>query len=154
MNLKETISNDLKQAMLARDELKVSTLRMLTSAIKYSEIARGGAGSQASDEEVLSLVQKEIKQRQESIESFKLGKREDLVQKETQEMEILKSYLPPQLSVEEIRILVRDAVVSSGARSLAEMGKVMGILMPQIKGKANGTLVSQIVKEELGKPIS
>lgn len=149
MNLKEKINTDLKNSLLNRDELRTSTLRMLIASIKNFEIAKGGAGYSANDEEVLVVIQKEVKQRQESIESFRLGKREDLVQKETQEREILKSYLPPQLSVEEIRALVKGAAGQCGASSLSEMGKVMSVLMPQIKGKADDSLVSKIVKEEL-----
>ena len=149
MSLKDTLKENLKQAMLNRDEVKTSTIRMLHSPIKNFEIAKGGAGSSATEEEDLGLIQKEIKQRQDSIESFKAGNREDLVQKETQEMQILRSYLPPQLSVEEIKSLVDQAVKSSGAVSIADMGKVMGILMPQIKGKADGSLVSKIVKDQL-----
>lgn len=151
MALKEEISQNLKEAMKAQDELKTSVLRMLISAVKNYEIAKGGAGYTASDEEVLGVVQKEIKQRGDSIESFKAGNRPEMAEKETQEMRILQGYLPPQMAEDELRSLVKAAVSSSAASSMAQMGQVMGVLMPQVKGKADPTLVSQLVKEELSR---
>lgn len=98
--LKQKFQEELKQAMLARDEVKTSVLRLLLSGINYYEIQKGGAGYQASDEDVLAVLQKEIKQRKESIEQFKIGGRQDLVGKETKELEVLQTYLPEQLSNE------------------------------------------------------
>lgn len=98
--LKQKLQEELKQAMLARDEVKTSTLRLLLSAINYYEIQKGGAGYEASDEDVLTVIQKEVKQRKESIEQFKAGGRQDLVDKETKELEVLQTYLPEQLSNE------------------------------------------------------
>lgn len=149
MSLKENLVSDLKQAMLSRDELKTSTIRMLSSSIKNYEINKGGAGYSASDDEVLGLIQKEIKQRQDSIESFVSGGREDLANKERDEMEILRTYLPPQISEEELRQIVKKAIVDSGASGLSDMGKVMALIMPQVKGKADGGFVSAITKEQL-----
>ena len=117
-------------ARLGREGLKVSTLRMVMAAVKNFEIAKGGAGYSASSDEVLGVVQKEIKQRQESIESFEKGNREDLAGKEKKEMEILRVYLPPQMAEEEIRKLVEEAIRQTGVSTMAEMGKVMGVLMP------------------------
>lgn len=147
--LKQKLQEELKQAMLARDKLKTSVLRLLLSAINYHEIRTGGAGYQATDEDVLSVIQKEAKQRRESIEQFKLAGRQDLVNKETKELEILQTYLPAQMNEEEIRTFVKEAIVETGATTIQDMGKVMAALMNKIKGKAEGSLVSQIVKEEL-----
>ena len=151
MALKEEIAQNLRRSMLDREELKTSVLRMLTSSIKNYEIAKSGAGYEASDDEVLGVIQKEIKQRQDSIESFRIGNREEMADKEEAEMKILQGYLPPQMTEGELRTLVKGAVSSSGATSITQMGQVMGIMMPQVKGKADGTLVSKMVKEELSK---
>lgn len=133
--------------MLAKDTLKTSVLRMVLSAINYYEIQKGGAGYEATDEDVLSVIQKEAKQRKDSIEEFKKANRQELVDKENKELEMLQVYLPQQMSEEEIRNLVKEAIDQTGAKTIADMGKVMGALMP--KGKADGTLVSKIVKESL-----
>ena len=147
--LKKKLQEELKQSMLGRTELKTSVLRMLLSALNYYEIQKGGAGYEATDEDVLSVIQKEAKQRRDSIEEFKKANRMELVDKETKELEMLQAYLPRQMSEEEIKSLVKDAVNQTGAKTIADMGKVMGILMPKVKGKADGGLVSKIVKESL-----
>lgn len=149
---KQQLQEDLKKSMLARDELRTSTLRMLVSAIGYYEIEKGGAGYKATDEDVLSVIQKQAKQRLDSIEQFKTAGRQELVDKESKELEILKSYLPAQMGEDEIKKLVDEAVTKSGASSMQDIGKVMGILMPLVKGKADGGLVSNLVKKELLKP--
>jgi uncharacterized protein len=147
--LKQKIQDELKQAMLARNVLKTSVLRMLKSSITYYEIQKGGAGYEATDEDVLSVIQKEAKQRRDSIEEFKKAGRQELVDKETKELEMLQVYLPQQMSEGEIKSLVKDALSQTGAKTMADMGKVMGALMPKVKGKADGTLVSKIVRESL-----
>ena len=101
--LKQKLQEELRQSMLARDTIKTSVLRMLLSAINYYEISKGGAGYQATDEDVLSVVQKEVKQRKDSIEQFQKGGRQDLVDKETKELEMLQVYLPQQMSEDKIR---------------------------------------------------
>ena len=146
---KKELQEELKQSMLARNELKTSVLRMLLSAINYYEIQKGGAGYTATDEDVTTVVQKEAKQRKDSIEQFGKAGRQDLVDKETKELEILKTYLPEQMSNEEIKKLVIETIKEAGATSMQDMGKVMGALMHQTKGKADGSLVSRIVKESL-----
>ncbi len=146
---KKQLQEELKQSMLAKDELKTSVLRLLLSAIGYYEIQEGGAGYEATDENVLSVIQKEVKQRKDSIEQFQNAGRQDLADKETNELNILQIYLPKQMSEEEIRVLVKDAIEQTDASSIQDMGKVMGALMPKVKGKADGTLVSQIVKTKL-----
>lgn len=146
---KQQLQEELKQSMLAKNELKTSVLRMLLSAINYYEIQKGGAGYEATDEDVIAVMQSEAKKRRESIEQFKTGNRQDLVDKETKELEILQTYLPAQMDEEEIRELVKQVISESGAKGIADMGHVMGAFMPKVKGKADGGLVSKIVKDEL-----
>ncbi|MCL5411937.1 MAG: GatB/YqeY domain-containing protein [Patescibacteria group bacterium] len=146
MALIDQVREDLKQAMLSKDELRVSTIRMLLSAVKNTEIAKGHS---LSDEEILAVVQKEVKQRKDSIEGFKAGGRQDLVAKETQETEILQGYLPEQLTEEEVRRIVEETVQETKATGINQMGMVMGTVMAKVGGKAAGDVVSKIVKEKL-----
>ncbi len=148
--LKDKIQEDLKQAMLAKDENRLSTIRMLKSALQYFEIQKGGAGYEATDEDIVEVVGREIKKRKESIELYEKGGRQELADKEASEMELLKAYLPEQLNESEIEKLVDDAISQTGATTMQDMGKVMGILSPQIKGKADGGVVSSIVRKKLG----
>lgn len=148
---KQELQNDLKKSMLARETEKTSVLRMLLSAITYYEIQKGGAGYTATEEDVLTVIQKEAKQRRDSIEEYIKGNRQDLADKEQHELSILQNYLPKQMSEEEIKSLVQKAVEQTHATSVQDLGKVMGILVPQTKGKADGGLVSKIVREELQK---
>jgi len=147
--LKSKLKDELRQSMLAKDVLKTSVLRMLLSALNYYEIKKGGAGYEATDEDVLSVIQKEAKQHRDSIEQFTKANRTDLVDKEKKELELLQKYLPSQMSKEEVRKLVKDAISQTGATSAKDMGKVMGALMSKVKGKADGSLVSKVVKESL-----
>ena len=147
--LKQQIHEELVAAMKAHDEVKKSTLRMLFSAIQYCEMSKGKAGYEATDEDVLGVIQKEVKQRKDSIEQFEKGGRKDLVDKEKAELTLLETYLPKQMDENEVRDLVKEAISQSGTTSVSEMGKIMGVLMPKVKGKADGGLVSKIVKEEL-----
>lgn len=148
---KQELKEELKNSMKAREELKTSVLRLLLSAINYYEIEHGGAGYEATDQDVLSVIQTQVKQRRDSIEQFSKAGRKDLADKETRELEILQNYLPEQMSEEEIANLVKEVIAQTGGKSMADMGKVMGALMPHVKGKADGNLVSKIVKEELSK---
>ncbi len=145
----QQLRDELRVAMLARDTEKTSVLRMIISAIQYYEINKGGAGYEATDEDVLSVIGREVKQRRESIEQFQNANRQDLVDKETKELEILKVYLPEQMSEEEIRQLVQESITQTGASSIQDIGKVMGNLMPKLKGKADGNLVNKLVRESL-----
>jgi uncharacterized protein YqeY len=147
--LKKKLQEELKQSMLARNVLKTSVLRMLLSALNYYEIQKGGAGYEATDEDVLSVIQKEAKQRRDSIEEFKKANRMELVDKETKELEMLQAYLPRQMSEEEIKSLVEDSINQTGAKTISDIGKVMAVLMPRVKGKADGGLVSRVVRESL-----
>ncbi len=149
--LKDKIQDDLKAAMIAKDAEKLSAIRMLKSAIQYYEIAKGGAGYEASDEDVIDVVGKEIKKRKESIELYKQGGRNEQAENEQKEVDTLQSYLPEQMSEDEVGELVKEAVKQTGAKSMQEMGKVMGALMPKVKGKADATLVSNLVREQLSK---
>lgn len=146
---KQKLQEELKQSMLARTELKTSVLRMLLSAINYYEIQKGGAGYEASEEDVLSVIQKEAKQRRDSIEQFKNAGRQELADKEQKELEMLEVYLPEQMGEEEIKKLVKEAISQTGATSMQDMGKVMGYLTPKTKGKADGSFVSRLVREAL-----
>ena len=146
---KQELKEELKKAMLARDTAKTSTLRMVISALGYYEINKGGANYEATPEDVEAVIQKEVKQRRDSIEQFKAGGRDDLVANETNELEMLSAYLPEQLSEEEIRKIVTETISATGATSLQDMGKIMGALMPKVKGKADGNLVNKIVRETL-----
>lgn len=147
--LKQQLQEELKQAMLTRNLIKTSVLRMVISAIGYHEIKTGGAGYNATDEDVLSVIQKEAKQHKDSIEQFTKGGRQDLVDKETKELQLLQKYLPLQMSEEKVRELVKQAIDQTQSTSAKDMGKVMGTLMPKVKGKADGGMVSRLVKEEL-----
>lgn len=147
--LKQKIQEDLKQAMLNKDETKLSTIRMLKSALQYFEISKGGAGYEATDDDVIEVLGREVKKRRESIELYEKGGRADLADKEKKELEILQNYLPEQMGEEEIRTLIKETIASTGASGMQDMGKVMGVLMPKVKGKADGSLVSSIVRNKL-----
>ena len=148
-SLLEKIKSDLTAAQKERDELLVSTLRYFLSAVKDREIELRPQGREIDDVEVVSLIEKQIKQRKESIAEFEKAQRQDLVEKETKEMGILSAYMPAQMSEEEVQKLVDEAVSQSGATTQSDMGKVMALLMPQTKGKADGAMVSRMVKEKL-----
>ena len=146
---KKDLQQQLKESMLARDALKTSVLRMLLSAINYYEIQKGGARYEATEEDILGVIQNQAKQRRDSIEQFKTAGRQELVDKESKELEILSVYLPEQMGEDEITKLVKEAISQTGATSMVDMGKVMGALIPKTKGKADGGLVSKIVRENL-----
>src|SRR5882724_6884093 len=134
---KQQLKDELKQSMLAKDEMKTSVLRMVISAIGYAEIQKGGAGYEATEEDVMTVIQKEAKQHRDSIEQFKNAGRNELVEKEETELAILAKYMPEQMGEDEVRKLVVAAIAKSGATSAADMGKVMGVLMPDVKGKVD-----------------
>jgi uncharacterized protein YqeY len=146
MNLKENLTEDLKQAMRQGDERRKSTIRLVRAAITNAEIERG---EELSDDEVLAIIAKQAKQRRESVTEFAKGGRQDLVDQEEEELQILLSYLPAQMSRDEIEVAARQVIAEVGATSMAQMGEVMRRLMPQLKGKADGSLVNQVVKEIL-----
>lgn len=146
---KQELKDELKKAMLDRDTERTSTLRMVISALGYYEINKGGANYEATEEDVEAVLQKEVKQRRDSIEQFKAGGRNDLVEKETKEVEMLSQFLPKQMDENEIKTIVTETIQATGATSMQDIGKVMGALMPKVKGKADGGLVNKIVRESL-----
>jgi uncharacterized protein YqeY len=145
--LKERIDADLKEAMRSKDELGTSVLRMLKSAVKYKEVEPGGHALE--DAGVLAVIQTQIKQRRDSVEQFRAGGRLELAEKEEREIAKLQSYLPAQMSPDELRAEVRAAIAQVGAKSPKEMGAVMKVLMPKVSGRAEGKTVSEAVKAEL-----
>lgn len=140
------ISENLKKAQLAREDLRVSTLRLLISAINYEKIQKG---RDLSDEEIISVVQKEVKKRKEAALGFRQGQREDSAKKEEREAIILEEYLPEQLSDAELTKVVEDTITELGANSLSDIGRVIGSIMAKVFGKANGGRVSNLVKQKL-----
>lgn len=144
--LRQQIQNDLKEAQLARDELKVSTLRLLLSEIKNAEISKG---TQLEDSDIVIVVQREVKKRKESSSAFRNGGREEQAQKEELEAKVLEGYLPRQLLNEELTKIVEESINELGAKSIQDMGKVMGVVMGKVAGGADGNTVSSLVKERL-----
>ncbi|MBI4336617.1 MAG: GatB/YqeY domain-containing protein [Chloroflexi bacterium] len=146
MTLQERIQQDQREAMRRGDTLRRDTLRLVQSALQYEAISKGKPLEAA---EVQAVLQKQAKQRRESIEEFRKGRREDLATKEQAELAIILEYLPAQMGREEIAALARQAIQEAGARGPADRGKVMGRLMPQVRGKADGALVNMVVTELL-----
>jgi uncharacterized protein YqeY len=146
MALKDSIQEALWRALKRQQRVEVSTLRLLLSEIKYAEIAQQ---KPADDNKVLDVIAKEVKRRRESIEAFRQGNRSDLVAQEEAELAVLMSYLPEQMSRAEIVAAARRVVDAVGAKGPSDKGKVMSQLMPQLKGKADGKEVSEIVTELL-----
>lgn len=146
MTIKERLTQDLKEAMKSGDEVRRNAIRNLRSAIRYAEI---DLGHELSDEEAIEAIAKQVKQRRDSIEQFQQGNRPDLVKQEQQELNIIETYLPPQLTDEEISERAKAVIVEVNATSMKDMGKVMGILSREMKGLADGKRISEIVRELL-----
>jgi uncharacterized protein YqeY len=144
--LSEQIRTDMTAAMKAQEKDRLSTLRMLQSAIKNEQI---NVGHELSDEEAMSVIRKAVKQRQDSIEQYTKGNRPELAEKERVEMELLKAYLPPDLTEEEIESGVREIVASTGAQSKKDMGKVMKEATARYKGRVDGKKIQEIVSRLL-----
>jgi len=147
VTLKERLTADMKEALKAHDAARLSTIRMVFSAVRNKEI---DSRKDMDDEGVLSVLATSAKQRRESIEQYEKAGRQDLVDKEKAELEVIRSYMPQQMGREEIEALVKDAVAESGAKGPGDMGKVMKVLMPKVKGRADGKLVNEVVKAALG----
>ncbi|WP_139490465.1 GatB/YqeY domain-containing protein [Brevibacillus dissolubilis] len=145
MSLMERLNQDMKQAMKDKNALKLSVIRLVKAAIQNEEINKG----QLSEDELLTILARELKQRRDSLQEFEKAGREDLASKTRDEIEVLTDYLPAQLSEDELRQIVRETIAETGASSKKEMGKLMGALMPKVKGKAEGALVQRVVSEEL-----
>ena len=148
MSLMAQIDKDLITALKAGEKEKVTLLRGLKSDIKYRRIEKG---DDLSDDEVLSVLSSAAKRHKDSIEQFKIGNRDDLVQKESAELIVIEAYLPEQMPEDEIRILVKNAITESDVDSPAKIGLVMKHLMPSVQGKADGKLVNKIVREMLSE---
>ena len=148
MTLSEQINNDFIEALKNKESEKLSVLRMLKSSIKNSEIALKKA---LDDPEVVKILQREVKQRKDSIESFLSAGREQLAEKEKKEIKYLEKYLPEQLSDDDLTAILETVIVETGAKSMADLGKVMASAMSKVSGRANGSAVSEKAKELLTK---
>lgn len=148
MSLVERLDNDFKAALKAKEADKLSVLRLVRSAIKNLEISKQAA---AGDEDIIAILQREIKQHKETIESLKKANRAEDIAKQEAEVSTLQAYLPPALSLDELKDVVTKAIDSTGASSISDMGKVMGQVMSQVKGRATGDEVGQMVRELLKK---
>ena len=141
--------------MISRDEIRVSTLRLLLSEIKNAEIAKQslpseeGKGGEMPDEDIISVIQREVKKRKEAAAGFRSGEREESALKEESELKILQEYLPAQMQLEELTKLIEQTITEVGASSISDMGKVIGAVMNKVKGRADGGVVSSIVKTKL-----
>ncbi len=163
--LLQKLNDDLKQSLRDRNEIKTSTLRLLISDIKYAELKKQDneftknpnltdtdlKKMTLSDQDILGVIAKEIKQREDSIAAFKQGHRQDLVDKESAEMAILKSYMPQQMTHDEIVAEAKQMIAEVGAKGLPDKGKVMGRLIGKLKGKADGKEINDVVTDILGK---
>lgn len=146
MNTKTQLQNDLKDAMRAKDEQRKTTIRMALAAIKNAEIDKG---HELEDSEVQAILQKEVKTRREAMEDAKQAQRPDIIAENAAEIEILQAYLPKQLTPGEIESIARETIREVGATSPSEIGQVMKVLMPRIRGQADGKEVNQIVRQLL-----
>jgi uncharacterized protein len=146
LSLLDTITQDLKTAMISKEVVARDSIRMLLSDIKKYEIDER---EEATDAIILTLINKNVKQRRDSIEQFKNGGRADLVTKEEEQLNVILQYLPQQLSVDEIKAIVQQGIDEISAKTMQDMGKLMGLLKPQLEGKADMSIVSAAVKELL-----
>ena len=144
--LRETLDSDLKDAMRNKEALRRTVLRTMLSEIRNAEI---NSQTTLDDEGIISVLTKQVQQRKDSVEAYNAANRQDLVDKETEEINIISVYLPDQLPPEEIEGIIKAAILETGASSLSDMGKVMGFVMPQVRGRADGKIVNTIVTEKL-----
>ena len=149
MTFSQRVDEDLTEAMRAKNASKLGVLRMLKSALKYAAIEKSGAEGELTDAESAQVVRKQVKQRQDSIESFEKGGRAELVAKEREELSILQSYLPQAMSADELAQVVRETIAEIGATSKAQMGMVMKALQAKANGRADGKTLSQEVQKQL-----
>ena len=147
MSIEEHLKNDLYQAMREKDKLKVMVVRSIISAIGYRVIDKGES---LTDSEIMDVISKQVKQRKESIEIYGKANRNDLMEKESAELEILQIYTPSQLSIAELDKLIGRTIDESGASGMNDKGKIMGLIMPQVKGRADGSVINDIVTKILG----
>jgi len=146
MSLKDNIQEDVKAAMRSKDKERLQTLRLITAAIKQKEVDER---IELDDAAILTVLEKMLKQRKDSIEQFGKAGRDDLIAKEEAEVVVIQEYMPEQMSEADIAAIVDAAVASTGAESMKDMGKVMGQVKPQVAGKADMSVVSKLVKDKL-----
>lgn len=149
MTLQQRVDSDLKEAMRAKDTIKLGVLRMLKSALKYAAIAKSGAEAELSGTESVQVIRKQAKQRQDSIESFEKGGRAELAHKEKEELAILNTYLPQGMSPDELGKIVRETIAELGATSKAQMGAVMKALQAKAGGRVDGKTLSAEAQKQL-----
>ncbi|MFP4015436.1 MAG: GatB/YqeY domain-containing protein [Halanaerobiales bacterium] len=145
-SLKEKLLEDMKEAMKSKDKQKLSVIRMARAAIKNVEIDKR---KDLEDNEVIEVLAREVKQRRDSITEYEKAGKEDTVSDLNKEIEILSVYLPEQLTEEELEVLVNETISELGATSMADMGKIMGAIMPKVKGRADGNIVNTLVRQKL-----
>ncbi|WKY46847.1 GatB/YqeY domain-containing protein [Eubacteriaceae bacterium ES3] len=146
MALKDQLQADLKTAMKEKDKVRKSTVTMIRAAILQVEKDQK---TELTEEQVIEIIAKQLKQRRDGLAEFEKAQRDDLIQQAQAEIAIIESYLPTQLTLDEIKVIVDETIQETGARDIKDMGKVMGALMPKVKGRADGKLVNQAVKEKL-----
>ena len=146
MSLLERLNSDIKKAMKNKEKDKLSVIRMIKSSIQNEAIK---TGNELSEDEELTVLSREVKQRKDSLHEFDKAGRQDLVEKIRTELQYVELYMPKQLSEEEVSEIVKQAISETGASSKAEMGKVMAVIMPKVKGKAEGSLVNKLVQQHL-----
>jgi uncharacterized protein len=146
VSLLERLNSDIKQAMKNKEKDKLSVIRMIKASIQNEALK---IGKELSEEEELTVLSREVKQRKDSLHEFDKAGREDLVEKIRTELQYVELYMPKQLSEEEVNEIVKQAISETGASSKAEMGKVMAVIMPKVKGKADGSLVNKLVQQHL-----
>jgi len=147
MDIQTQLKNDMMIAMKAKDAEKLNTVRSLRAAIQTKKLE---LNKELTEEDVIGVINKAAKQRRDSIASYTEGGREDLVAEEEKELVIIEAYLPEQMGEAEVAKIVEEVIAATGATSMKDMGKVMGAIMPKVKGKADGNLVNTIVKQKLG----
>ena len=147
MGLKERLNEDMKQAMKAKDKNRLSAIRMVRGAVRDKEI---NSKVELDDDGVLEVIASQIKKRKDALEQLRKSNRDDLVDAEMEQINTLQEFLPAQLSIEEIEAAITGAIEELGATSMRDMGKVMGTLVPQLRGKADNSVISQIVRQKLG----
>ena len=147
MSLLERLNNDMKQAMKNKEKDRLTTIRMIKASLQNEAIKFGK--QELSEEEELTVLSREVKQRKDSLQEFEKAGREDLVEKIQTELKHVEVYMPQQLSEEEVAAIVKDAIAETGAASKADMGRVMAVIMPKVKGKADGSLVNKLVQQHL-----
>lgn len=146
MALKDQLQADLKTAMKTRDKIKKSTVTMIRAAILQVEKDQK---VELGDDQILEIMAKQLKQRRDGLAEFEKAQRDDLIQQAQEEITIIESYLPTQLTIDEIKVIVTETIQETGAVDLKDMGKIMSALMPKVKGRADGKLVNQVVRESL-----